>query len=68
LRLGYGKNLRNQREVDEMEVRRFNRAEFLQLLRDEGVVLGYTVLSFRRFITLCKRYGFNSNEFGFLFF
>lgn len=51
-----------------MEVRRFNKAEFLQLLRDEGVVLGYTVLSFRRFITFCRRYGFNSNEFAFLFF
>ena len=51
-----------------MEVRRFSRAEFLQLLRDEGVVIGYSVLSFRRFITFCHRYGFNSGDFKHLLF
>jgi hypothetical protein len=51
-----------------MRIRRFSRAEFLQLLRDEGVVLDYTVLSFGRFVMLCDRYGFNSKEFSFLFF
>jgi hypothetical protein len=51
-----------------IQVRKFSRAEFIQLLRDEGVVIGYTVLSFSRFIMLCDRYGFNSKEFSFLFF
>jgi hypothetical protein len=51
-----------------MEVRRFNRAEFLQLLREEGIVLGCTVLGFRRFITYCHRYGFNPKDFSFFFF
>ena len=55
-------------EVLSMRIRRFSKAEFLVVLREEGIVVDYTVMDFARFVMKCQRYGFDSSQFSFLFF
>lgn len=50
-----------------MKVERFGKGEFLEVLREEGVIMGSVVMDFPRFISLCHRHGFHSSQFGFLF-
>jgi hypothetical protein len=52
---------------ESMKVERFGKGEFLEVLREEGVIMGSVVMDFPRFISLCHRHGFHSSQFGFLF-
>lgn len=50
-----------------MNIRKLSKGEFLEVLRDDGIIMGFVVMDFSRFVMRCQRYGFNSREFEFLF-
>ena len=47
------------------EARRFNRVEFIKLLRDRGIILNDLMMNYVKFLNACDRYGFKPSDFDF---
>lgn len=48
-----------------MKIKKIDRIDFINILWEEGVLVGEVIMDFPRFISLCHGYGFKPDDFKF---